>query len=293
MKTPTKTDRRVMKRLLEDLDGDLLFGQQEELPLSNYERFKRQDLATLAIRSKHGQDGVFPYFTSFDMDRVGKVAVLHPAPTKADMRSHVVGCGAAPSQIREGLRTRGIPLNRINEVPAVFKHIGGLPTYDELEHGLVLQCLHACDVNFVLLHGIQSLRCWRQDVVLSQVAGKVGLWDNRWWVVPIYSADSTLGKYGGITRDEWGQHLAAFVELVYHPDPMKLVSDRCIARTGVGGWGDGAVLCGAHAYAWDRDALPWCEKHWERGYMGSLEGSRRRTRRRKEMKGQGTLWEET
>lgn len=263
----TRRERRILRDIIDTFNGTILFQWRPPLPALPKQRVIMQSRIDDRVYGCGGD--VVPYWARPSLDRPGRVAVVHAVPSKSDHAAGTMGNGVSAHRVRSGLAAGGIAASMVTEIATVPMFLDRMPTVDEMatHHNLLLDAIDAADVDYVLLHGSHALHCWRPDLTLAQMAGKVGLWRSRWWVSAIYHAESAYQGHGMLTREEWMGSIVRFTDLVNAPDPFKMVHERCIARTKSG-------LCEAGAYAWDEDALPWCDEHFDKGRQGHLDAAK-------------------
>lgn len=254
-----------MRDLIDTFGATILFQWREPLPMLRRERAIRRNRVENRIIEELGGE-IRPFWSPPSLDRPGRVAVVHAAPHKSDVAEGELGNGVSAHRVRSALAAGGIAARAVTELACTWRVLDRQPTVDEVAagHQVLIDAIDAADVNYVLLHGVHAMHCWRPDMTLGQMTGKVGLWKSRWWVVPIHHADSAFQFHASVSREQWHQSIQAFCDLVHHPDPFSLPERYCVAR-------GKDTLCGTGAYAWDEDALPWCEAHWDKGRQGHLD----------------------
>lgn len=111
--------------------------------------------------------------------------------------------------------------------------------------------LEAANVEYVLLVGGTALRVWRPDLKISDVAGRVGLWMDRWVVMPVLHPSYVL-RQGKPSKLRLAEDLFKFRLVVAGElDWDQWLAVDCTAAGCVGGMA-----------RMDRDGLAWCAKHW-------------------------------
>lgn len=198
---------------------------------------------------------VWPHWALSNFPRNKRVIILH---STSDGTGSNYSDGGKAGIVRTTLAKAGISIDRIAELGVVYQSIVGTPTKEQVleNRHLMRACLDAADADWVLLHGAHALHTWRPDLMLKQYQGRLGLWDKRWWVMPIYQIDGVVNNRGEVSLVDWQRQITQFAEIIESPDPMKYVEGSCVYRTKQG-------LCEVRADHWDWDAVPWCMKHWK------------------------------
>jgi hypothetical protein len=271
----TKETKRALKLVLEELGGDIMVSWQEPLPLSRREQILAR-VSTYDVIEAAMPTPIIPFYAATD-ERGGRCAILHSTTDgiRVGPDGGTYGAGAKASMVRRALTP--IEHDRIAETGVVFEPVVGSPRQDMVlgQRDLMLRTLVAADVNFVLLHGAHALHAWRPDLTLKQVAGRVGLWDGRWWVVPVHQIDGVQGHQGEVTLPEWQRQVGRFVDLVRGPDPFLMLGKTCVHRVRDG-------VCGGASEHWDKDGVAWCPLHWEKAEVKAGEVERRQAKMIKE-----------
>lgn len=116
-------------------------------------------------------------------------------------------------------------------------------------HNLEAQ-LQAANCGYVLLVGATALRSFRDDLQLKRDHGWVFSWMDKWTIMPIYHPAAILRDRSYKIPTE--QDLGRFSQLLAGGVAgIDLIEDHC-------------VKCEGAAEMYDRDAVPYCDRHWER-----------------------------
>lgn len=101
---------------------------------------------------------------------------------------------------------------------------------------------------YVLLVGATAFNLFRSDLNVTNHHGKFFVWNDNYVVMGIIHPASVLrgsSGYKKLIRED----LQVWHDVVYgDDDPLRWLGDEC-------------VLCGGIAVCWDRDGVPWCQKH--------------------------------
>lgn len=113
--------------------------------------------------------------------------------------------------------------------------------------------LNAAYSQYVLLVGATALRSFRDDLQLKRDHGWVFSWMDKWTVMPIYHPAAILRDRS--YKEPTQKDLSRFARMVNGgPNGLagiELIEDKC-------------VKCEGPVEMYDRDAVPYCGKHWER-----------------------------
>lgn len=246
------------KRLLRRMDragltGDLELEWRISADLSRADRFGRRDTVEDAITDRCGNQAVLPYWSDIRHDDIRRVIILH---STSDGARDFYGSGAKGGLVRRALRP--IMPDRVSELGVVWFRVDGSPTVSQVlaHRGITDRALDAAGGHFVLLHGAHALHAWRPDLTLKQYAGRVGLWQRRWWVLPVPQVDGVTSRRSEYSMEDWQRMVGRFVELAESHDPFQFIGQTCT-------WRARDTTCGVGAVHWDYDAVPYCERHWE------------------------------
>jgi len=119
--------------------------------------------------------------------------------------------------------------------------------------GNLLAQIEAGYTPFVLLVG-RALRAFRDDLTVTHHHGEVFVWNDLYVVMPILNPAAVLEgqhQYKGLIKAD----LDRWRDLVWgDDDPLASIGRFC-----------SDPKCGLEATYWDRDAVPYCGKHWQKG----------------------------
>jgi hypothetical protein len=267
------TQRRELAALIRVIDtfgADIAVSTQPPLPRTTKERVQMR----LAVEEEASMFGgeLLPLWSPPRLDRPGRVAVVTSG------RDGEPGFSKPDRMVQHTLRHAGIPVDRVAWVPAVWRWDNPTappsPEMVDLWQPFVLRALDAADVDFILLHGSVALQAFRFDIKISQAVGRQFIWQRRWFVTPVASANSVLRK-DGQPEAEWRRAIVAF-------------ADRVNDNHGLNGLSDTCLLCGNFMYAWDDDGVPYCRDHFEKNWRRHEAAKARIIRNRKVLQ-QGAL----
>ncbi len=127
----------------------------------------------------------------------------------------------------------------------------------------LMDSIRSANTPYLLLVGATALTAWRTDLRISKVHGMIGVWMNRYVVMPIYHPaailrDRSLSK----PTSEDLMQFAEVISDITHPVAHEYLSRVC-------------VKCIDRAVIYDRDAVPYCEIHWRR-YGGTWKKERKK-----------------
>lgn len=108
--------------------------------------------------------------------------------------------------------------------------------------------LHAANSPYVLAIGQPAVKAWR-DLRLDQVRGTVGTWQDTWTITAVEHPAVPM-REGKVAMKQWYSDVGRAIDLLYG-DITTGLGHVCIAPK-----------CTTGAWAWDTDALPWCERHF-------------------------------
>jgi uracil-DNA glycosylase len=124
---------------------------------------------------------------------------------------------------------------------------------DSCQVNMVAQ-LNAANTGYVLLVGNTAVHQWRTNFGVTEVAGRIATWRNRWVIMPIVHPAALLRSGSKVERvrvtaqlKRWREVVDGEVDWSYH------LPWDCVA--------------GDHQRAeyWDEDAVGYCVVHWDRG----------------------------
>lgn len=268
--TRTPEVRRALTRVLDQLGGDVEISWQPPDQLSKGQRIRRRFAVDQQVASIHPNGAaVYPFWSDATEDAT--VAILHS--TSDGAKDGLYGSGQKAALTRQALRPQ-FQSHQVSELGVVSVKVDGSPTTDQCLTGrpLMQQALEAADTKFVLLHGAHALHSWRPDLTLKQYAGRVGLWQKRWWVVPVPQVDGVTTRRSEWSMEDWNRMIGRFVDLATGPDPFHHIERSCVHRIGR------ERLCDVGASHWDEDAVPYCDQHWQRDQEKKAEVMRRKAR---------------
>lgn len=260
---PTKQERQTITRLIDEFGADIMIERRDVLPNTPRDRIALRNSAEDAITDLYANHPelsavapLLPEWSPYNLDRIGRVAVIGPCPTWEDARRGEIGHSRASKLMRSQLQHFGLLPHMVTNLHCVphwcsaGERDNRPPSPRELAlcRELLFQCLDAADVDYVLLHGAHAMGAWRNDVTLKQVAGGLHLWKNRWFVFPTYHASAVL-RQDGFEAKEWRKQLGKFVGHVQDQDGFEAFATRCARRV------DG---CSEPMYAYDEDGIAWC-----------------------------------
>ena len=274
--TRTPETRRALTRVLDTMGGDVEISWQPPEPMTKGQRIRRRFAVDEQIAREHTGAAVYPFWSDATEDNT--VAILHS--TSDGAKDGLYGSGQKAALTRQALKPQ-IPSSRVSELGVVSIKVDGSPTSDQCLTGrpLMLAALEAADTRFVLLHGAHALHSWRPDLTLKQYAGRVGLWNKRWWVVPVPQVDGITTRRSEWSMEDWLRMVGRFVDLASGPDPFHHIERSCVHRTGRSGSG----LCDVGASHWDEDAVPYCDQHWQGDQEKKQEVARKKDREQRKL----------
>lgn len=271
-------ERAAMRRLVEQFGKDVAlaaFRVEPPLPMDRRDRAKaRRDVEVglanctacpLRPTMSHPEP-VAPIWSPSGLSRAGRIAIVSEAPDGKDVVRGQLGSGRAVSMIHSVLRDSGITSEQISYMTAVScwphevnesgKMVQRSPSGKESgicrQH--VRRMVEAADVDYVLLLGAHALRAWRGDVTLAKVAGRLGLWNNRWFVWAAQHPHAVL-RGDSVDVKTWTKGIRDFAEAV-------------TGAVGIEGLATDCAECKAPMLAWDEDGIAWCDKHYDNGRTG-------------------------
>lgn len=252
-----KATRKAVTLIMDELDGDIEISVRQPEPMNRNERRIRQIDTDVAVEERHDERAVLPWWDG-GLWAEGRlpIAVLHS--TSDGVRDGVYGSGQKGGLVRRALR--GLGARDVVELGCVYQAVEGSPSKEQViaDRDLMHSALVASDVRFVLLHGAHALHAWRPDLTLKQYAGRLGLWDRRWWVVPVPQIDGVTTRRSEYTMDDWTRMVGKLIDAYQAPDVFHYVERLCV-------WKNRDKVCAVSASHWDDDAVPYCEVHWEQG----------------------------
>lgn len=115
---------------------------------------------------------------------------------------------------------------------------------------------------YVLLVGGHALDAFRSDLTVTDHHGEVYIWMDSYLVMPIFHPGA-VNRGRSEYVPEIVKDLKRWKKIVYgDDDPLKFIGRDC-------------SKCVEQALMWDRDAVGYCMKHWER-FKGQWEDDRAR-----------------
>lgn len=254
-----KVERQGIARLIEVFGADILVSLPEHVPLSRIARATLRFAVTEQVTECtlcplhmgcHGP--IPPHWPADSLLTRAQVTVVVESPTEDDDNKRVVLQGRVGKTIRGGLAQAGLNTDdyAFTFVTACRSHTEQVqrpPSAREAAfcRANLLAAIDAADARYVLLFGASAVRAWRDDLKVSQVAGKLFLWGNR-FVWPMWSVQAVLrDAYPG---ELWRNQLAQFAQIVADDAGLDALHMRC-------------VECNETVYGYDANGVPWCRKH--------------------------------
>ncbi len=253
-----KTERAAMVRLIDTFGADVLVNLTPPPEMSRAQRAKARAQATdLAHQCqacglcdhRRPKDDIGPRYAESSLTAQTSLIVVTEFPCDAHHRK----------LIRSALSmSEFVDVDRLAWVPVVAcrprDEAGTLrrPSTGERK---------ACEANFytgltaancplVLLVGAGAVSAWRSDVKIEHMRGLMGVWRDMWTVAAVETPD-VVNRREGATLREWMQTVAAAID-VLHGDMLAGMGTRCINPK-----------CTEPVFGWDKDAMPWCQRHLE------------------------------
>ncbi len=194
----------------------------------------------------------FPDAETYTYARDPKVTVIWPTVPDdkhlAFMRRRLVsGCGIWETQT--------------NHIWLVPEAISKAPTPEQVARYMpwTMKALDSTATRFTVLLGSRSTWAWRPDLKPSQVNGKLYLWREQFYVLPLPLPMSTNKQ----EAQDWDIWLAKFGRII------KEGEDRTNLLWQLG---SACMKCGGGVYLYDKDGVPWCQDHAEQGLKLQKEG---------------------
>ncbi len=187
-----------------------------------------------------------------------KFLVVGEAPGPRESQTGRPFVGPAGNLLRTMMTEAGIDpvndvawCNTISCFPTVDrKTVRGKPTRGEMEScrdNLMTQ-VFASYTPYVLLVGATAFGAWRSDLNVTNHHGRFFVWVDSFVTMGIIHPASVLrgsSGYKKLIRED----LQRWHDVVYGDDnPLLFLGDTC-------------VKCEGPAVTWDRDGVPWCQKH--------------------------------
>jgi uracil-DNA glycosylase len=262
----TKRELATIKRLIDTMGATVMVDMQDYEPRTpvkrTYLRVQASEFmegCTSCELSPHGKGsgvGTAPPIVTPDWPQgPARIAIVGEAPGPEEVKVGRPFIGRAGRVLRGSLHAAGID----PDACAYMNAVGCMPTSEGVLrppstqeqaacHSNLIRNLIAADVRYVLLLGAPALRQWRTDLKLTDVAGKLFIWRQRWFVYPMFHPNAVLRQ--SFSAAEWREQVSKFAQIVNDDTGLDSVHSRCID-------------CSSSVYAYDEDAVPWCREHFK------------------------------
>lgn len=196
----------------------------------------------------------------FSSGKLPMFAVLGEAPGPDESRKGEPFIGPSGRLLRALMSDVGIRASTevlFTNTVSCFPNIEGAirpPTESERAfcRGNMFDQIEAGYTNFVLLVGGKALNAFRSDLTVTHHHGRVFIWNELYVVMAIPHPAAVLRgqkQFKQIIK----QDLEKWADVVYgDDDPLVHLSRACVKCEGM-----------EEFYAWDRDGVPYCKRHWE------------------------------
>lgn len=243
MKPSAKTTTR---RLIEEFGGELLATLQQVMPTGDSEREQHRARVeakmmiwhTRVARGEHCKPdhNTLPVHWA---DGPSECVVVNPSATPEQLKAG----NTRDAHMHNILKQHGIwDVTFVNVIGCATRITGKAP-YRMWDYW-VNQLIEAADTQYVLLHGLQPQKFWNPKHRPEQVAGRIGLLNNKHIVMPIGVA--TTPK----ERDTQQEHIKAFTSAIKENATLEALGLDCLK-------------CNQPLWAYDQQGMPWCETHFQ------------------------------
>lgn len=272
-----KLERQGIARLIDTFGATVLINMPEHEPLPLHVRaHSRYNAATLIERCTlcplHAtcRQPVAPQWPGDALTARAQALIVVEAPTEDDDKRGQPLSGRVGKIIRNALVTAGMEPDDQAYTYAVScqPHDEGIwrapSVYEQHQcHDNLLRTVNASDAQYVLLFGAVATRAWREDVRLTDVAGQLFIWQNR-FVYPMFSVQAVLRQT--FNANTWREQLGRFAQIVVEDQGTAALSKRC-------------AECYDTVHAYDADGIPWCREHFAE-HVGKREAQETRQGKR-------------
>lgn len=254
-----KLERQGIARLIDTFGAEILVSFPDYQPIAKLPRAKLRVAATEQITSCTGCDlhltcrqPVPPRWPGVTLMSRAQVMIIGESPTLDDDRAAAPFTGRIGRIVRGGLQQAGIDpddcaWSYVNSCRAHDEDVQRPPSAREQAQCKenLMKVIAAADAKYVLLLGSTAVRSWRDDVKVSQVAGKLFIWHNR-FIWPMWSVQAVLRDT--FPAATWRAQLSQFGQILADDSGVDGLHDRCIE-------------CSEPVHGYDPNGLPWCRVH--------------------------------
>ncbi len=117
---------------------------------------------------------------------------------------------------------------------------------------MTMRALAAANNRYVMIIGGNTIKLWRKELKITQVAGKVAVWDSRYLVFPITSPAMVLRD--PTLQGTWREQVYTFADMVMNREELDGLGMQCVENK-----------CNDAVLMYDVDGVPWCKRHYKRG----------------------------
>lgn len=254
-----KLERQGIARLIDTFGAEILVNFPDYKPLPKLQRAHLRVLAADTIEACTNCDlhlgcrqPVPPRWPGGSITTRAQVVVIGESPTVDDDKAGEPFTGRIGRIVKSGLLAAGLDpddtaWSYVNACRAHDEDVQRPPTAREqaLCRENLMATIAAADAKYVLLFGGVAVHAWRDDVKVSQVAGKLFTWDNR-FVWPMWSVQAVLRDTFPVVT--WRAQMSQFGQIVADDSGTDALHDRCIE-------------CSEPVHGYDPNGLPWCRLH--------------------------------
>jgi hypothetical protein len=236
------TTDELIRRLHTQLGAEVAISVRPVPPVTT--RQQRQVNSSLVTN--------FPDAETYTLVPDAKVTVIWPTPPDDKHLAFVR---------RRLVSACGIWDHQTNHVYLVPEPLAKAPTPEQVARYMpwTMKALDATGCRFVILLGSRAVWVWRPDLKPVNVNGKMHVWRERFYVLPLPLPLSSNKQ----ESSDWDTWLAKFGRVI------KEGEDRANLLWQLGSH---CMKCGGPLYMYDKDGVPWCRDHAEAGLKLQSEG---------------------
>lgn len=254
-----RLERQGIARLIDTFGAEILVSFPDYQPIAKLPRAKLRVAVAEQIGSCTScqlhttcRQPVPPRWPGGSIMARAQVMIIGESPTLDDDKAGAAFTGRIGRIVRGGLSTAGIDPDDcawgyVNSCRAHDEDVQRPPGAREqaLCRGNLLATIAAADAKYILFLGSTAVHAWRDDVKVSQVAGKLFIWQNR-FVWPMWSVQAVLRDTFPATT--WRAQLSQFGQILADDSGVDALHGKCIE-------------CGESVHGYDPNGLPWCRAH--------------------------------
>lgn len=117
---------------------------------------------------------------------------------------------------------------------------------------VTMSALAAANNRYVIIVGANTLKLWRKELILKQVAGNVVVWESRYVAFPMMSPANVLRD--PTLQGQWREQMYKFADVVTERGELEELGRHCVD-----------LKCTDTVMMYDVDGVPWCKRHYQRG----------------------------